>query len=209
MGKGYEVKFDSETTYTFTGMPGAMIMYDDETGFSAFDPDSEAKNLAVIIEPDGDVRLTWPEPSNMSDGWYEIYYSHQRDGFFKTLDVDYYCIGLPVDFGINNATHIGISADNPGTRLYYMVVPFNASGVRGASTYSIGIWTGGYDQGYDTFGLPMKLNATNSVDWYCDAINHINGHAAGTIALGADRMQPTIVNVAFLDILGHISSPSK
>jgi hypothetical protein len=152
-------------------MPGAMISYDDDNGFLGFDSVSEAKNLTVSIQPYGDVNLTWPVPSSMSDGRYEVYYSHERDGFFKTLNVNYYRIGLPVDFGTNYATHEGISADNPGTRLYYMIVPFNASGVRGASTYSIGIWTEGYDQGYDTLGLPLKFNATYSIDWYCDSIN--------------------------------------
>ncbi len=175
LSEGYQVKFSSQTTFTFTGMPGAMMSFDDDSGFSGFDPLSEAKNLTVSIQPYGDVNLTWPEPSSMSDGRYEVYYSHERDGFFKTLDVNYYRIGSPIDFRINTVTHIGISAENPGTRLYYMVVPFNSSGVRGSSTYSIGIWTESYDQGYDTFGLPLKLNTTHTMDWYCDAIDNTWG----------------------------------
>jgi hypothetical protein len=51
-----------------------------------------------------------------------------------------------------------------------MVVPFNASGVRGASTYSIGVWTEEYLSQYDTFGIPLKLGNYQTADWYCDNI---------------------------------------
>ena len=168
--EGYEVKLSTQTNYTFTGMPGAMISFDDDSGFFGFNPFSEAKNLTVSIQPNGDVNLTWPEPSSMSDGWYGVYYSNTRDGFFGRLNLDYRSIGSPMDFGTNTATHNGASANNPGTRLYYMVVPFNASGVRGASTYSIGIWTEEYLSQYDTFGIPLKLGSYQTADWYCDNI---------------------------------------
>ncbi len=51
-----------------------------------------------------------------------------------------------------------------------MVVPFDASGIRGASTYSIGIWTEEFLSQYDTFGLPLQLSAYQTADWYCDNI---------------------------------------
>jgi hypothetical protein len=51
-----------------------------------------------------------------------------------------------------------------------MVVPYNSSGLRGASSYSIGIWTEEYIAGYDTFGIPLKLSVDHSADWYCDNI---------------------------------------
>ena len=51
-----------------------------------------------------------------------------------------------------------------------MVVPFNAIGIRGASTYSIGIWTEEYHSGYDTFGIPLKMQESHTADWYCDYI---------------------------------------
>jgi hypothetical protein len=50
-----------------------------------------------------------------------------------------------------------------------MVVPFNATGIRGASTYSIGLWNATFSQ-YDSLGLPLKLESTESLDWYCDKI---------------------------------------
>ncbi len=81
----------------------------------------------------------------MSYGWYEIYYSNTRDGFFGFLDYDYFYACPPVDFGTKTAIHFSAFARDSGMRLYYMVVPFNASGIRGSSTYSIGIWTEGYD----------------------------------------------------------------
>jgi parallel beta-helix repeat protein len=170
-GEGYEVKFSSQTNYTFTGMPGAMISYDDDTGFLGFDPATEAKNLTVSVEPNGNVTLTWDEPASMNSGdWYEVYYSTTRDGFFGNFNMSYFLVCPPVYFGNNTTTHIGASANDPGTRLYYMVVPFNAIGVRGAGTYSIGIWTEEFLSQYDTIGIPLKLSADHTADWYCDNI---------------------------------------
>jgi len=171
VGEGYEVKLDSQTNYTFTGMPGAMIMYDDDTGFFGFNPDSEAKNLTVVVEPNGDVNLTWQEPITMGlNDSYEVYYSNTRDGFFGTLGVDYFPVCPPVGFGTNTVTHNGALANDPGARLYYMVVPYNVMSVKGASTYSIGIWTEEYLPQYDTFGIPLKLSDYQTADWYCDNI---------------------------------------
>jgi hypothetical protein len=176
MGEGYEVKFTNQTNYTFTGLPGAMISYDDNTGFLGFDPATEGKNLKVSVEPNGNVTLTWQEPASMGVGdWYEVYYSNTRDGFFRTFNVSYFLICPPVYFGNNTTTHTGALANNPGTRLYYMVIPFNASGVRGAGTYSIGVWTEEYLQGYDTFGIPLKLETNQTADWYCDNIHDTVG----------------------------------
>jgi hypothetical protein len=175
-GKGYEVKFENWTNYTFTGLPGAMISYDDDSGFAGFDHLTEAAGLNVIVEPNGDVNLTWQEPVCMAPGdYYEIYYSNTRDGFFEALNFDYFQACPPVDFGTNTAVHIGAGANNPGARLYYMVVPFNALGTRGSSTYSIGIWTEEYWEGYDTFGLPLKLKSSHNADWFCDNIAYTMG----------------------------------
>jgi hypothetical protein len=57
-----------------------------------------------------------------------------------------------------------------------MVVPdISAIAERGPSSYSIGVWTGNYNSGYDTMGVPLKMNTVNSVDWYCDAIDNTLG----------------------------------
>jgi hypothetical protein len=176
VGEGYEVRFDIHTNYTFTGMPGAMIMYDDNTLFLGFDYASEAINLTVVIDSNGDVNLTWQEAATMGAGdWYEVYYSNTRDGFFGTFNVNYFSVCPPVNFGNNTVTHSGALANDPGTRLYYIVVPFNTNSVRGSSTYSIGIWTEEYLDQYDTIGIPLKFNKNKTADWYCDNIPYTVG----------------------------------
>jgi hypothetical protein len=175
LGEGYEGKFSTLTNYTFTGMPGAMIMYED-SGFIGFEPNTEAISLSASVEINGDVNLTWQEPASMGPGdWYEIYYSNTRDGFFGILGVDYFLAGPIVNFGINSFTHTGIQADLPGTQLYYIVAPFNAGSIKGISTYSIGIWTEEYLSGYDTLGIPLKMSSNHTADWYCDNIQNTVG----------------------------------
>jgi len=171
LGEGYEVEFAIQTTFTFTGLPGAMIIFDDENGFPGFDYATDAKSLSVTIQPNGDVDLTWQEPGGMGPvDWYEVYYSYTRDGFFGSFGFDYFLADGPIFYGSNTGTHIGANAYNPGARLYYMVAPFNSFGVRGAGTYSIGIWTEEYLSQYDTFGIPLKLSGNQTADWYCDNI---------------------------------------
>jgi hypothetical protein len=171
LGEGYEVNFDSPTNYTFTGMPAAMISYNDRSSFLGFDHKTEAKNLVVTIEPGGVVNLTWQEPLSMSPGdWYEVYYSNERDGFFGSYNVTYFSVCSPVFFGNNTVIHSSAFANSPGARLYYMLIPYNARGFRGASTYSIGLWTEEYLSGYDTLGIPLKQSFIETADWYCDNI---------------------------------------
>jgi len=104
-----------------------------------------------------------------------VYYSNTRDGFFGILGSDYDLACPSIGFGNDTATILGLGADNPGSRLYFMVVPFNASGVRGSSTYSIGVWTEEYLAEYDTFGIPLKLNYSQTADWFCDNIPNTVG----------------------------------
>jgi hypothetical protein len=168
VGEGYEVKFDTQTNYTFTGMPGAMISYNDDSGFLGFNPATEARNLRISVETNGDFTLTWEEPSSMNAGdWYEVYYSNTRDGFFGTLGIHYYLACPEIYFDTNSTTIPCFGANNSG--LYFMIVPFNATGIRGSSTYSIGIWNATFS-GYGSLGLPLKIDSVESLDWYCDEI---------------------------------------
>jgi hypothetical protein len=170
LGEGYEIKFDYRTNYTFCGLPAAMIVYNDHSEFSGFDPESNGKNLTAVVEDTGAVNLTWEKPSGIdTGGMYKVYYSNKRDGFFGFSDYDYYLIGT-VDADIYNFTHRNARADTPKTRLYYMVVPYNSIGVQGSSTFSIGIWTKNYSCGYDTIGIPLKLQNNYSANWLCDNI---------------------------------------
>jgi hypothetical protein len=169
VGQGYMVKFSSPANFTFTGMPGAMIRYDNSS-FVGFNFSSNAKNLVATVNNNGDVTLNWERPEGMTVGVdrYLVYYSSSRDGFWGTLGVDYHILGGPILVGTETATHFG--AATAGTQLYYIVRPELSIGEIGSSTYSIGVWTARYDQGYNTMGLPLKLGTTYSTDWYCDAI---------------------------------------
>ncbi|UCE37065.1 MAG: exo-alpha-sialidase [Thermoplasmata archaeon] len=170
LGEGYEIKFSNNANYTFCGLPAAMIFYNDDSGFLGFDPESNARNLTAVVEVNGDVNLTWDEPACMDIGdIYNVYYSNKRDGFFGIPGYDYFSLGT-VAFKNHNISHKKAQADDPGARLYYMVVPYNSSGIQGSSTYSIGIWTEEYSCGYDTIGIPLKLENNYTADWYCDNI---------------------------------------
>jgi hypothetical protein len=148
-----------------------MIIHDHDNGFLGFDYNNDAKNLSASIAFNGDVVLTWDGTSQQGlQGWYNVYYSHTRDGFFGTAEVDYFQACPSIGFGTTNAFHLGAKANDPKARLYYIVVPYNASGIVGSSTYSLGIWTEEYLAQYDTVGLPLKQKNTKSVDWYCDNI---------------------------------------
>jgi hypothetical protein len=53
-----------------------------------------------------------------------------------------------------------------------MIQPLElASGKFGTSTYSVGVWTGDYDAGYDTFAVPLEIDTAETLDWYCDEIS--------------------------------------
>jgi PKD repeat protein len=176
MGKGYEIAFDNATNYSFCGMPGAMIKHVDDMGFRGFHHNSEAKNISAIIMPNGDVNISWSEPGCMDVGdWYEVYNSTTRDGFFGNLGIDYFLACPPVNFGSSSATHSNAQVNDSGARMYYMIVPFDANGTKGASSYSMGIWTQEYNQGYDTLGIPLKLNESRNANWYCHYIPNIIG----------------------------------
>jgi parallel beta-helix repeat protein len=170
LGEGYEVKFGSQTNYTFTGMPGAMILYDNVPfGFDAMPLTGNADSLTATVDGSGNVTLNWTQPANMGSGdRYYVLRSTSRDGFWDMAGVNYTQLSaLPFDVlsyqDIGNAT--------AGTEYYYMIVPVNLStGEIGASSYSIGVWTAGYLDQYDTFALPLRLGSNQTADWFCDNI---------------------------------------
>ena len=168
VGKGYEVNFDAATKYTFTGMPGAMILYDDASfGFDT--AIGEANSLRAAVDVFGNVTLNWAQPESMNSGYeYHVLRSETRDGFWGIEGVDYEQIAtLPYD----SLFYQDIGIANVGTEYYYMVVPVNlTTGDRGSSSYSIGVWTASYSDKYDTFGIPLKLSSYQTADWYCDNI---------------------------------------
>jgi hypothetical protein len=172
VGEVYEVHFSASADYTFTGLPGAMIKYDN-TAFSGFNWNSDAKSLTASVEElSGDVTLSWARPSGMSVGadYYYVYYSGTRDGFWGILGIDYNVLGSgAILTGTETAIHFG--AAQAGTQFYYMIVPVRANDLQiGASTYSIGVWTEEYLPQYDSFGIPLKMDDTYTADWYCENI---------------------------------------
>jgi hypothetical protein len=170
LGEGYEVKFLNQTKYTFCGMPAAMISYDDDTGFSGFDYKTEAANLTAFVNPEGNVTLVWSRPKSMGiNDSYLIYRAPRRDGFFKGSAL----VVATISYGFEFWTDPNIA--QPDTQFYYMIMPVNETGKRGASSYSIGIWTEEYPDKYDTMGIPLKMENDYSSDWFCDNIQNCVG----------------------------------
>jgi hypothetical protein len=170
LGEGYEVKFGSQTNYTFTGMPGAMIKYK-TNGFIGFDFDADAKNLSVTVDPiTGNVTITWDQPSIIGiNDQYHVLRSTTRDGFWNGNYLK--IVTLPFDM----LSYTDIGNATAGTQYYYMIIPINETNVKGTSTYSIGVWTEEYLSSYDTIGIPLKLESYHTADWFCDNIPNTVG----------------------------------
>lgn len=174
VGKGYEVEFRKATNYTFCGMPGAMIRYD-ELGFDATPGAGEVDSLSASVdEATGSVTLYWTQPAGITpEHKYYVLRSSTRDGFWGTQGRDFYQLAI-LDFNVLTYQDNGIiTADS---ELYYMIIPVNmSSGKCETGAYSIGVWTAGYLAGYDTMGLPLELAQSHSADWYCDNIPNTVG----------------------------------
>jgi uncharacterized protein YegL len=179
VGSGYEVFLSLRNAkYTFLGMPGAMIRYNTKP-FVGFDYSSDAKSLTALVDSvSGDVTLTWPSPSGMdSDDFYHVYYSTTRDGFNGFEGIDYHLLPRPYDIiSVNDARiAVHVNAVSLYNEIYYMVIPVNENNVKGASTYSIGVWTKNYLKEYDTIGIPLILDSYPTLDWYCDNMDDVIG----------------------------------
>jgi uncharacterized protein YegL len=167
IGDAYEVSVSVECVYTFCGRPGAHIRYvEDEL------PAPSNFKLNVVNEF-GDVELNWDHVPGADH--YIVYKSGTREGLnnLNLLSVWETTYGDPFDthYKDYNAAFFG------GTQYYYMVVAVSDPSLHSGfnSTYSIGVWTGRYDIGYDTFGLPLKLDSVRTADWFCDAIPNLLG----------------------------------
>ncbi|UCE37928.1 MAG: VWA domain-containing protein [Thermoplasmata archaeon] len=175
VGEGYEAMFSYPTTYTFCGMPGAMIQYENTPfGFDTSHINGDADSLTASVDNYGTITLSWAQPTNIgSDDRFFVLRSAKRDGFWGNLDQDYEQIA---SLSIDTTTFKDRQAAIPETEYYYVIVPVNQStGERGVSSYSIGVWTASYDSGYDTLSMPLKLAADQSVNWYCQNIENTVG----------------------------------
>jgi hypothetical protein len=175
VGYAYEVEFSASTYVTFVGMPGSMILYR-TSSYPGFDPATTAQSLSASIVGDS-VQLSWDRPVGVLDNdFYGVYFSTTRDGFSGILNVDFWEVpGGPVLVSGPGGSITHTNALLSYNVLYYIVIPYNATLV-GASTYSIGVVTEYYLDGYDTMALPLELDAGDStVDWYCDNIQNTRG----------------------------------
>jgi hypothetical protein len=170
VGEGYEICINSSAppnnNFTFCGKPGAHIRYI-EGQMPA------PSNFKVNIVNGVDVELTW-DPVLGADH-YIVYRSTTREGL-NNLSLLYWWETNYYD--PNDTSYIDLNAaSSGGTQYYYMIVAVSDPDVHVGfnSTYSIGVWTGKYNKGYDTFGLPLKLDFTRTTDWYCDAIPNFLG----------------------------------
>jgi hypothetical protein len=175
VGDSYEVMFSFPTTYTFCGMPGAMIRYDDFSfGFDTEPQNGDADSLSASVDSIGTITLSWIRPINIGlEDRFFVLRSTKRDGFWGTLGDDYEHIA---NLSSDIYTYEDFLAAAPGTEYYYMVVPVNlSSGETGISSYSIGVWTAYYDSAYDTLSLPLKIVNVQSIDWFCEEIEDAVG----------------------------------
>jgi hypothetical protein len=175
VGKGYEIEFALQTKYTFCGLPGAMILYDNiSTGFKT-DSSFEAQSLSASVNSvSSTIVLNWPKPVNIGTlDQYHVLRSTERDGFWGTIGVNYFEMAI---LPYNTTFYLDLGVAAQGTEYYYMVVPINSStGEWGSGSYSVGVWTTSDIIAYDTFGLPLKAKSTRSADWYCDEIQNTVG----------------------------------
>jgi hypothetical protein len=163
-GEGYMVKFPNATTYTYCGMPAAMIIKETNSTFG-FDSELESGSLSASVNWEGNVTLTWTRPWKMDDDDnYLIYRSDTRTGFHDGSAV----LNATISYGTE--LWIDTYAAQPDTQYYYMIVPENELGEKGTTSYSIGVWTEEYSGGYDTVGIPLSISLNQSLDWFCDNI---------------------------------------
>jgi hypothetical protein len=167
VGQGYEVDFPLlNNKYTFLGMPGTHIKYQ-TLSTVGFDPTTEADSLDAVVNPSGDITLTWIRPASMIDpsDTFNIYRSTTRDGF------DDGSAQLMTSVPVGQLIWTDLNVANASTEYYYMIVPVNDTGIEGGSSYSIGVVTLDISSEYDTIGIPLVLTTgTETADYYCDQI---------------------------------------
>ncbi len=173
VGEGCVVELGSDVRFTFVGLPGTMIRYD-ELLFGGFDHTGNAKNLELGIVGNN-IRIVWQQPIG-SDA-YDIYYSNSRVGFYGEPGLDYwslYSSYVPPAGPVVSVDHVNAIFE-PYDEFYYMIFPLNASLGTGSGSYSSGIWIGRFTQGYQAISLPLKpfsngQYAYHNVSYYADYI---------------------------------------
>ncbi|UCG69259.1 MAG: hypothetical protein JSV09_16020 [Thermoplasmata archaeon] len=154
VGKSYEIACGGGI-YTFVGSPAANIRYT-EGHLPA--PGNFGSN---VDQSTGVVKLWWDPVNSPKLDRYLIYKTTTRMKL-NDMTISYYAFTTSTIW----EDPIPLQDD---TRYYYSVVSVKLNmSVGFNTTYSLGVWTRNYVQGYDTLALPLKLNATHPIDWYCD-----------------------------------------
>lgn len=152
--EGFVVSLPSSFSFTFTGLPGAMIQYD-EYAYPGFSPASDARSL-YLLRNGSDVLIQWRQPAGAD--FYHVYYSHNRSGFFGKLGADYWEIpaGLvPSPPGPTaSVLHPGILSQS--REVFYMVVPWNLSLGMGSTSYSVGIHLLSFSSYHQSISIPLR-----------------------------------------------------
>jgi hypothetical protein len=182
VGDAYELDAANQMTYTWVGLPGSHIKYDERNylGFDTTPGSGDADSIQAAVDPvSEDITITWSQPLGMAPGidTYNVFYSNSRTGFFGVPGVDYFLVsGAPMVAPVGlTASIVDFGAASPGSEKYYFVEPIDGVLGVGSPSYSIGVWTKDIDAGYDTFALPLIPDATDTVDWYCDAVDNAWG----------------------------------
>lgn len=173
VGDGCVMELGSEVRFTFTGLPGTMIRYD-ELVFSGFDLSGDAKSAELSIVGNN-IRITWLQP--IGSDTYDIYYSDSRVGFFGELGTDYWLLYGSHDPPVNpivSVDHVNALLQ-PYDEFYYMIFPLSNSLGPGSGSYSSGMWIGRFTQGYQAISLPLKpfendLYLRQNVSHYANSI---------------------------------------
>jgi predicted GH43/DUF377 family glycosyl hydrolase len=141
-GAGYELRFDSQSNFTVCGTPGSMIKFKEGLGESV----SWARSLSAT-HVSGEVTLSWDQLPGAAE--YDILKAEERMGLHNLTM-------LPVVTVHGSVTSwVDMSPFEYSSSVYYMVVPVNSSGVRGSSTYSVGVERTPFENGIHSMGLTL------------------------------------------------------
>lgn len=165
IGDAFGISLAFPTNFTFCGYPASMIRFSEGLGDSiAF-----RKSLTAVVVGD-DVNLTWQAVGGADS--YLVFRSETRDGLHNLSRI-------PVA-NITETYWTDTGVLGGGDEYYYTVIPADAVGRFGSSTYSVGVVSFVYSWGSDTFALPVKPMESRTLDWYTDAIPDVAGMAYST-----------------------------
>jgi hypothetical protein len=202
LGEAYELCLATNSRFTFTGFPASMIRFDEGLG------DNVDFRTSLTADANGEhVVLNWDSTVGAYEYW--VFKSGRRNELHTPSS--YPVVRLP----LGTTSWTDENATRSEGEAYYVVLPISPLGEYGSSTYSIGVIGVEFEQGSDTFALPLKSADSNSLDWYCDAIPDVAGMAYMIFELWkyhANEMPQGVYDVEVLQGEGYqisIDGPSS